>query len=215
MPIGWARWHDEYDNPDSPLAARLAIVVEETRQAISRARAGQVRLVSICAGQGRDVVAALAGHPRQRDVTAALVELNAENAELARRSADAAGLQQVTVIRADASITDAYAGLVPADVVLICGVFGNILVADIERAIGMLPQLCAPSATVIWTRYCHAWRGIPDQTPNIRGWFRAAGFAELAYRTTEVHGVGANQLLKPSQPFEPGQRLFRFSTWNG
>jgi len=215
MPTGWARWHDEYDDPDSPLAARLAIVVDETRRAISGVAAGPVRLVSICAGQGRDVVAALAGHPRQADVTATLVELNAENVAIVKARADAAGLHNVTVMQADGSLTDAYVGLVPADILLVCGVFGNISEADIERSIHLLPQLCAPAATVIWTRYRHPYRGIPDRTPAIRGWFRAAGFAELAYRTTEIHGVGANQLMTQPQPFEPGHRLFHFSSWNG
>jgi hypothetical protein len=215
MATGWARWHDEYDDPQSPLAARLAIVVDETRQAISRAPDGPIRLVSICAGQGRDVVAALVEHPRRADVTATMVELNAENVRFARAQTEAAGLSNVTVIQTDASLTDAYAGRVPADILLICGVFGNVSVADIQRAVHLLPQLCAPSATVIWTRYCHPWKGIPDQTPRIRGWFRAAGFAELSYRTTEIHGVGANQLITTPRRFESGQRLFRFGTWNG
>jgi hypothetical protein len=57
--------------------------------------------------------------------------------------------------------------------------------------------------------------GVPDQKPSIRGWFRDAGFAELANRATEVHGVGVNQLVSPPPPFEPGQRLFRFGPWNG
>jgi hypothetical protein len=213
MPIDWARWHDEYDDPNSPLAARLEIVVDETRQAITRAVDGPVRLVSICAGQGRDVVAALDGHPRRDDVSALLVEQNGENVEAARARVAAAGLANVSVLQADGSLADTYASHVPANVVLICGVFGSVANAEIRRAIHLLPRLCAPSATVIWTRYCIPWKGAPDLTPTIREWFRAAGFAELAFRTTDVHGVGANQQITPPATFKPALRLFTFLTW--
>ena len=39
------------------------------------------------------------------------------------------------VVTADAALTDAYAGLVPADIVLACGVFGNITDEDVDRTV--------------------------------------------------------------------------------
>jgi hypothetical protein len=82
---------------------------------------------------------------------------------LARRAAQDAGLNGVQVVTGDASLTDAYVGAVPADLVLVCGVFGNISTEDIQRTIASLPQLCAVDATVIWTRHCLS----PDITPTI------------------------------------------------
>ena len=73
--------------------------------------------------------------------------------------------------------TDAYEGAVPADLVLVCGVFGNVPPDSIENTVRRLPQLCAPGATVIWTRH----RRKPDLTPRIRGWFRAASFVEVSF----------------------------------
>lgn len=55
-----------------------------------------------------------------------MVELDTRNAALAEERAQAAGLHQVDVVTADASLTDHYRGMVPADLVLVCGVFGNI-----------------------------------------------------------------------------------------
>jgi hypothetical protein len=63
----------------------------------------------------------------------------------------------VEVVTADASLTDHYRGMAPADLVLVCGVFGNITDEDIERTIDSCPQLCQTSGTVIWTRH----RAIP------------------------------------------------------
>jgi hypothetical protein len=48
-----------------------------------------------------------------------------------------------------------------------------------------LPRLCAPAATVIWTRH----RRPPDLTPFIRDTFAHAGFEEVAF-----HGDGASPL---------------------
>lgn len=204
-----ASWHDQYDDPGSPLAVRLAVVREELRQAIARRPAGPVRLVSVCAGQGRDVIAALDGHPRRGDVSAVLVEIDPQNAELARRRIRAARLAGVSVVQADASSTDAYAGHVPADVLLVCGVFGNISAADIRRTIRLLPRLCGPGADVIWTRHLGPRDGSANLTPQVRAWFGEAGFEELAMRyTPQGYGIGTHRLAGPPQPYAPGLRLW-------
>jgi hypothetical protein len=209
----WSGWHDAYDAPHSPLARRLAIVQDETRQALSRRPAGPIRLVSMCAGQGHDVIGALDGHPRQADVTAVLLELDAQNVALAQEQANAAGLTRVSAIEADASLTDAYAEYVPTDVLLVCGVFGNVSEADIRQIIGQLPHLCGLDATIIWTRHLGVPGRLPDRTPTIRGWFEEAGFRELAFRTVgPVFGVGSHQLVVPPKPYQPGVQLF---TWIG
>jgi len=122
----WVEWHRDYDDPGSLLSRRGELVQGHLRAEIERAPAGDVRLISLCAGQGRDVIGVLTGHPRRDDVRARLVELDERNVALARRAAQAAGLPGVEVLQADAGITDACAGAVPAQIVLACGIFGNI-----------------------------------------------------------------------------------------
>ena len=51
--------------------------------------------------------------------------------------------------RADAGTSDAYAGAVPADLVLACGVLGNVTPDDVAATIAFLPRLCAPGAESI------------------------------------------------------------------
>src|SRR5919112_1145828 len=97
----WARWHDDYDDPDSPLAWRLAVVRRRLGEAIDSAPSGPVTVLSLCAGQGRDVTSALADHARRDDVTAVLVELDESNCAYARETARASGLDNVAVRCAD------------------------------------------------------------------------------------------------------------------
>jgi hypothetical protein len=204
----WVAWHGAYDEPDSALARRLCLVQEQVRQALDQARPGKLRAVSLCAGQGRDLIGVLANHPRGGDVVARLVELDPRNTAVAAAAARAAGLAGVECVAGDASNTDAYAGAVPADLVLVCGVFGNITDADIERTISMLPQLCAPDASVIWTRN----RRPPDITPDICRWFEKYGFAErwLAGPEHGDFGVGAHRYLGTPARLERGVRMFTF-----
>lgn len=74
----WAAWHEAYDDPASPLAQRLTVVRARIADALSAAPPGPVRLIAMCAGDGRDVIPVLAGHPRGREVSARLVELDPE-----------------------------------------------------------------------------------------------------------------------------------------
>jgi len=84
MARDWARWHEAYDDPASALSTRLALVRAHLSIALATAPAGPIRVVSLCAGQGHDVIGTLPGHPRRDDVSALLVERDPRNAGLAR-----------------------------------------------------------------------------------------------------------------------------------
>lgn len=206
-------WHDGYADPTSPHSQRLAAVQQLLASALDAAPPGPVRLVSMCAGQGHDVLGVLASHGRRGDVTARLVELDEGNAAAADAAIEAAGLAGVEVHRGDAASTDAYLGAVPAEIVLVCGVFGNISPDDIRRVIDHLPAFCAPRATVLWTRH----RRPPDLTGPVRDWFARAGFEELAWvAPPDQHwGVGAARLVTTPAPLPAGEHLFTFTPTSG
>ncbi|WP_300602990.1 SAM-dependent methyltransferase [Trebonia sp.] len=192
----------------SLLSRRGEVVQGHLRAGLDRAPAGGVRLISLCAGQGRDVIGALRGHPRRHDVRARLVGLDERNAALAWQAARAAGLHGVEVLRAGAGLTDACAGAVPARIVLACGIFGNITGGDIRATVAALPSLCAAGALVLWTGH----RSPPGLTPAIRTWFGEAGFREEAFDTSPdgFMSVGAHRLAGEPAALALGQRLFTF-----
>src|SRR5205823_8039555 len=76
--MDWQAWHQRYDDPGSELSRRLAAVQTQVRAALDRAPAGPVPVVSLCAGQGCDLLDVLEDHPRRADVRARLVELDPE-----------------------------------------------------------------------------------------------------------------------------------------
>jgi len=209
--MDWAAWHAGYDDPSSSLSARLRSVQTHLADAITQAPAGRIGLVSLCAGQGRDVIGVLPSHPRRRDVHAVLLEADARIAGVARHAAAASGLSQVEVREADASVVPSFADALPADVLLLCGIFGNVSDDDIRRAVLAAPALCREGATVLWTRH----RRPPDLTPRIRAWFTEGGFDELAFDavdTTALTSVGVARLGRAPGTVRPPSRLFTFGS---
>lgn len=150
-------------------------------------------------------------HPRRADVTAVLIESDERNAGLARSRATQAGLAEVEVRKADAGIIAGYSDALPADVLLLCGIFGNVSDSDIRRTAMAAAAMCAPGGTVIWTRH----RRPPDLTPQLRSWFAKAGFDQIAFDappTATLSGIGVHRLRTASAGPLPAGRLFTFLT---
>jgi hypothetical protein len=202
-------WHNEYDDPNSPLAERLRIVQHRLGELLTAAPDGPIRLISMCAGQGRDVLGVVPTHERRSDVSGVLVELDPENVRFAREAASAAGLSSVEVLEADAAVSDVYAPFVPADIVLACGIFGNITDADLENTVRTLSMLCNLGAAVIWTRH----REDPEVIRAIRAWFVDSGFEDLTFDAPEspkLYGIGTAHLVGAPIPWRRGHRFFTF-----
>ena len=204
----WLAWHEPYQDPNSSLYRRLWLVRQHLADWLDGRPGQALTAVSCCAGQGHDLIGVLAARPDAGRVRAVLLESDPRNVDAARLAAQAAGLDRVQVRQADAGRLDSYAGAVPADLVLLAGVFGNISDSDVRRTIEALPQLCATGATVLWTRS----RRAPDLTPSIRDWFAAAGLSEQAFGAPagELFTVGVQRYLDRPRPLNLSGELFRF-----
>jgi hypothetical protein len=207
----WRDWHREYDDPGSDLARRRRSVQTSIERFLDTRDDEALRVVSACAGDGRDLVEVLARRDDAPRVRAALLlELDEVLAAAARDLAVEHGLDQVDVRRSDAGRTDSYADAVPADLVLMCGVFGNITDDDLRRTVAVLPRLCAPGATVVWTR--GRFRS-GDLTPQIRGWFAEQGFEEVSFDAPDdtTYRVGAHRLVREPEPLGAAETFFTFT----
>jgi hypothetical protein len=172
----WYRWHAPYDEIRSVQTDRLGTVQDLIALALDAARPGPLKAVSICSGQARDLLPMLINHPRGHDVAVRMIELEPLNASFLYGALGSTDLTDVEVIVADAGETDAYLGAVPADLVLITGPFANIGPDDLLRTVQMLPQLCAPGATVVWSTYGAGLASLDA----LREAFAATGFSETA-----------------------------------
>lgn len=219
MARDWHAWHREYDDPESSLARRLTVVRGELCRALEWLDAAGVtepRLLSLCAGDGRDVLPVLASD--HHNVGATLVERDEELSSRARAEAARCGLDRVEVRTKDAGNTDSLADAGPADVLVACGVFGNVTDEDMVATVQALPTLLARDAVVVWTRGDRAHPEDPAAVPgdpaeHVRQTFLASGFEEVGFvRPDDAgHRVGVHRLVGDPLPFQPGRQLFSFA----
>jgi hypothetical protein len=82
--------------------------------------------------------------------------------------------------------------------------------ADIERTAAATAGMCAPGATVVWTRH----RRPPDLTPQVQEWFEAAGCTTLGFWSGGPggFGVGAARFDGAARPLDRSRQLFTFTS---
>jgi hypothetical protein len=204
--VDWHRWNDGYQQ-SGQLQERLRTVQHQLRLALDLAPPGQVQIVSVCAGQGHDVVGTVAASQRRSDVRARLVELDGRNVEEARRRIESAGLEGIEVSQADAGTTDAYHGAVPAHIILLCGVLGSLTDDHVDSVIATLLQLCTERAQVIWTAH-RAASGLFEYACAA---FHRHGFATVWTNPADPCGVARHQLVTQPRELQAGERIFRFA----
>ncbi|MEM9513306.1 MAG: SAM-dependent methyltransferase [Actinomycetota bacterium] len=197
----WVAWHEAYDSPKGSLARRLERVRIRLAEALDAGPSGAT-VLSLCAGDGRDLLGVEMVTPPARAV---LVELDRELA--ARAAAAAAGRAWAEVRCADATDRDVFADVLPVDVLMACGILGNVDHDAVPAIARGFAGLLAPSGVVIWTR----GSGEPDRRGEVRAAFIDAGFEELAFDgADDVFGVGVGRRVGPAPTVQPDGPLFTF-----
>ena len=203
----WEEWYQAYAEPDSSLSRRLSVVRTRIGECLDAAGSAPIRILSLCAGEGRDLLPELAARPALRTTTT-LVELHPQLAATARQ--EASGLTGVEVRQGDAGDVALFQDVLPVDLLLLCGIFGNISTADVQLTVSAVPSMLAAGGRVIWTR---GRFDDEDLRPAIRRWFTKEGLAEVAFDgEPERFGVGVAQAPAdlPEVPLT-ATRLFTFA----
>src|SRR5476651_1935485 len=87
----WNSWPDEAYRQNR-YHQRLLTVQAHLTECLDVVAHGPVQILSICAGDGRDVVNVVGSHPRRTDVSASLVELDGHSVAAGISQAAQAGL---------------------------------------------------------------------------------------------------------------------------
>lgn len=211
MSKDWFAWHDNYRTRPR-MRQRLQIVREYIATYLNQCPPGKITVISVCAGDSRDLTGTLFDHPRAPDVYGRLVEIDSRLVEAGRSAAESAGLVgQLEFICGDATLGSVYQGVVPADLVLLCGVFGNVPETELPRLTQSLRYLCKTNGLMIWTRDL-----VQDGEQNlamIRECLQKDSFEEVSFRMTPTGnmGVGMHRYVGETLPLPDGE-LFVFSS---
>lgn len=208
--MDWRRWHEDYDDPESMLSTRLSVVRARLAEVLESLPDRDLRLLSLCAGEGRDVIPVLRAHRTAGRMRALLVELDDVLAARAQERAQGSGLSQLEVRCADAGDVASFDDFLPADVLLVCGILGNIDRDLVPGLVERLPAMVADGGFVIWTR--GGRDGEDDPRSEVRRCFVGAGMVERSFDgPTDGYGVGVNQVERAGGRPLGEDRLFTFT----
>ena len=204
--VDWTAWHDRYSNPNSTMSRRLAMVQRLIDRHLDRTSPRPVRVLSVCAGDGRDILGVLADRDDADRVIVTLLEQDPELCARARARAVEAHLDSVEVREVDASSSESYVGAVPTDLILLVGTLGHLSDADAKRLIDSIPAMCNPRALLIWSR-----RREGEIVATIRGWLAERDFDEVFESPRAKFHLGGHRFSGAPREFQQGRKLFAFT----
>lgn len=207
----WDEWHKHYDH-SSLLQARLQIVRGQISLAFNECDPGLIQAVSICAGDGRDLIHTTSNHPRRNDVRAFLIDKNEQSIARGKLAAEQVGLsQQFHFLKADARLSRSYIGIVPANIIILVGVLGHVRHKEIVRLVQNVPMLCKAGGWLIWAKKLKIHTN-HNQVLSVRNLLQRSAFKEVQYEETGLDGfaVSRAQFIGPTTPLDPARRLFEF-----
>ena len=151
--LGWKPRRSYPDYQKNRFQQRLLAVQEHLAECLDSSPRGSVHIISMCAGDGSDVIGVLGSHPRRSDVFAWLVESNSQTVADGILQSTRAGLENtVEFLTEDGTLYATYKRIAPTDIVLLCGVWGHVPAQERVQLVRALACLCKPGGTVIWTR---------------------------------------------------------------
>jgi hypothetical protein len=188
------------------LSRRLTMVQQRLEELLAEAPAVR-RVLSLCSGDGRDILPVVARLPIDHRPDVALVELDADLATAAERRA--ADLGVAATVIGDAGSSSTWQQFMPVDLLLLCGIFGNIPDDDIRNTIDAARAMVASDGYVIWTR---GYFSDVDLRPQVRQWFAETGFLEVTFDAEPTgFGVGVNRLPSAGRTARVPSQLFSFA----
>lgn len=205
----WNGWPEKAYKKDH-YQQRLLAVQKHLAECLDIAPPGSVRIISICAGDGRDVIGVLGSHQRRKDVSAWLVELNRKSVAAGVRHTISAGLENaVNFLNEDATLYLTYKNITPSDILLLCGVWGHVPTDERVQLVGAIASLCKPGSTVTWTRGVS--KGMA-RLHEIQSLFSGSSWESVCVSLTSDKNwaVATHRYCGPPKELPESERLFHF-----
>jgi hypothetical protein len=186
--MDWHQWHSAYDkNP--AFKKRLVLVRKHLSNCLDRSAPGEVRIISVCAGDGRDILGTLADHRRLAEARVRLVELDRKLVADGKNASETLGLSgHVEFVNGDATDPSCYRAVAPASIVVICGMLGLVDPSELANVVRAMQALCAHKGHVVWTRRLD-WRNGVQQTKILGNLMAEAGFRQTKLNMTSFRAL--------------------------
>ena len=199
----WNDWHIIYDDKESAPYKR-SIITQELVNNYLNIHKKNIIILSICSGQARDILPAIAGREDKDRITTYLLDIDKDCLEYAQEYARIHDIPNVHTINKDASLKESYDDIPKVDLIVICGLFGHLVPEDIATTALFLQTLIEDNATVIWSRN----KFFNDHSDNIRNIFNQLSYKEIDFIDEQMFFVGVSS--SPKKEFLLPDKLFNF-----
>ena len=187
----WNDWHIIYNDKESAPYKR-SIITQELVNNYLNIHKKNIIILSICSGQARDILPAIAGREDKDRITTYLLDIDKDCLEYAQEYARIHDIPNVHTINKDASLKESYDDIPKVDLIVICGLFGHLVPEDIATTALFLQTLIEDNATVIWSRN----KFFNDHSDNIRNIFWEAKLKKYQYDSfIDVLTMGKSPLV--------------------
>ena len=204
----YVKWHDKYADPKSAMSSRLRMIQAILTEVLAT-NPQPLRLLSLCAGDARDILGVLGQRPQDvKRVTGRMIEIEPDLVAAARGRIALIG-SPLEIIEGDASDPQNLVGQIPAEIVLLIGVLGNISDEDDDYMAKIMASFCAPGAVLLWTRAHHE----TETLARIQGTLALSGFTDQRFWPVPNGTFGLGVARWPDQPAPPlpmDRKLFTF-----
>jgi 2-polyprenyl-3-methyl-5-hydroxy-6-metoxy-1,4-benzoquinol methylase len=199
----WYDWHiEKHSDPNSYTSQRMTdigLVIEEyLKDTVHRSN-----IVSVCAGQGLDLIPILRQYPNSAD--AYLIDIEQQNIDHINKIST--GLEGIHTYAADATVSNTYINnkIPRANLLLVCGVFAHLTSEDQSIFIQNMRSLLKPGGYVIWTR-------IDEYLNDIHEKFENNGYKkiDLSHINLSTGSVGMSRLKESIKTLHPDKQIFNF-----
>jgi len=173
----WTEWHEEaYNDINSLPYQRTEIVKDLINKYLSEIDKNIV-VISIGAGQSRDILPVLIGRKDNDRITTYLIDTDIECLNYAKNYAKDNNIINVHIVDMDGSLVKNYKDIPKADLIIFCGMMTQKNTDEVKNLANNIKLICNEDAQIIWSR--HGYDG--DYSTPFRNVFNENSYKELDF----------------------------------
>lgn len=173
----WTEWHENaYNNTNSLAYQRTEIVKNLINKYLYEINKNVV-IVSIGAGQGRDILSVLKERKDNNRIFTYLIDTDMECLDYAKNYAEKNNIINVNVVNIDGSLTENYKDIPKADLIIFCGMMNQKNTEEVKSLANNMKFLCNEDAQIIWSRHGYD----EDYSTSFRNVFNENFYKELDF----------------------------------
>ena len=149
----WTEWHEEAYNDINSLPYQRTEIVKDLINKYLSEIDKDIVVISIGAGQSRDILPVLIGRKDNDRITTYLIDTDIECLNYAKNYAKDNNIINVHIVDMDGSLVKNYKDIPKADLIIFCGMMTQKNTDEVKKLANNIKLICNKDAQIIWSRH--------------------------------------------------------------